>query len=123
MAAFDGGTLALLFLLGAGAIALILVGVANLRSGRRGLPPDLVLAWHQQPRTLFGINNIVFACLLIFILLLILLSAPALRPILIALVALMFLTSLVLLVFSMMASLRLPTVLREHARRTREDGE
>ncbi len=121
MPTLDGGTLALLLFLGLGAILLILVGIANLRSGRRGLPSDLPLAWHQQPRILFGINNIAFACLLLFILLLILLTNQTARDILLALIALTFILSIVLLIRSLLTSLRLPRLLREHARHSAPD--
>lgn len=121
MAALDGGTLALVLFLGLATIVLVLVGISNIRSGRRGLPPDPPLAWHEIPRVLFGLNNIVFACLLLFILLLILFTGQMMRSILFALVVLTIIISIALLTRSLLVSLRQPTRLREHERRSTPD--
>ncbi len=52
------------------AIGLALVGVVNIRGGLRSLSGSATsgqyTGWHKQPGILFGLNNIVFAVLLVW---------------------------------------------------------
>ncbi|GER87959.1 hypothetical protein KDW_21210 [Dictyobacter vulcani] len=82
------------------AVLLIAVGVMNIRSGRKALERSRsegqVVAWHKQVLMLFGLNNIVFACLLVLLTLLIMIANPGVKYAIIALIALLFLASIVL---------------------------
>ncbi len=54
-----------------GGAVLIYVGITNIRSGQRALAQARVVGqqavWHKQIAILFGINNIVFALLIILV--------------------------------------------------------
>ena len=82
------------------AVLLIAVGVMNIRSGRKALERSRsegqVVAWHKQVLILFGLNNIVFAGLLVLLTLLIMIANPGVKYTIIALIALLFLASIVL---------------------------
>lgn len=84
------------------AVLLIAVGVTNIRSGRKALArarsEGQGAVWHKQVSILFGLNNIVFAGLLIMITLLIMIANPGVKYAIIALIALLFLMSIVLVV-------------------------
>ena len=48
--------------------------VLGLRGGSQEHVMKVTAVWHKQPKVLFGINNIVFALILVLVLLLILLT-------------------------------------------------
>ncbi len=109
MVSISGGLLALIIFLGLCACGLALFGIANIRSGLRGGSRENVMnvtaVWHKQPKVLFGINNIVFALIIVFLLLLALLASQTARYIVIGLIVFTLVVSIVLVVFTMKAAI------------------
>ncbi len=110
MATIDTGTSILLILLALGMCILLAVGLVNIRLGQQAMTQTRTRGiegkWHQQPRILFGINNMVFALLLLCVLLLTLFTSPTVRLALILLAVLTFFASLILVVRNVLSSLR-----------------
>ena len=86
---------------------LVVVGIMNIRSGRKALARARAagksVAWHQQVLILFGLNNIVFAVLLALVVLLTVVVSRSTKLVIIALLALLFLISIVLVVRCIMS--------------------
>lgn len=116
----DTFTLALIIGMALGALALTFFGVTNIRAGLRGaVQQQSALGWHRLPQVLLGINNIVFALLLVFLILLQFpVDQPALRYTLLALVLITFAVSIVLVVRAIMASISLATTLALQTQRS-----
>ena len=76
------------------------VGMTNIRSGTKALAQVRSMgqqgAWHKQTAILFGINNIVFALLIVFVVLLGVVIDHTAKNVLIALIVITLLTSIVL---------------------------
>ncbi len=91
-----------IFFAGIFAAILIYVGVLGIQNGRRALARLRIVGeqvvWHRQTAILFGINNIVFALLIVFVVLLSMFADRTLRYIMIALVVLTLLSSILLVV-------------------------
>jgi hypothetical protein len=109
MVSINGGLLALIIFLGICACGLALFGISNIRSGLRGDSREHIMnastVWHKQPKVLFGINNIVFALILVFVLLLTLLANQKVVSIVIGLIMFTLVVSIVLVVLTMRAGL------------------
>ena len=109
MVSINGGLLALIIFLGICACGLVLFGISNIRSGLRGGSRENVMqvttAWYKQPKVLFGINNIVFALILILVLLLALLASQTARYIVVGLIVFTIVISIVLVIFTMKAAI------------------
>lgn len=109
MVSINAGLLALIIFLGVCACGLTLFGISNIRSGLRGGSQEHVMnvstAWHKQPKVLFGINNIVFALILVFVLLLTLLANQKAVYIVIGLIVFTLVVSIVLVVLTIKAAL------------------
>ncbi|GAC1369637.1 MAG: hypothetical protein NVS2B12_25450 [Ktedonobacteraceae bacterium] len=78
------------------------VGIANIRVGQRALAQAQIAGqqavWHKQTSVLFGINNIVFAFLIIVVVLLGIVVDHTAKYVLIALVIITLLASIVLVI-------------------------
>jgi hypothetical protein len=109
MVSITGGLLALIIFLGICACGLALFGISNIRSGLRGGSPENVMkvsaAWHKQPKVLFGVNNIIFALMLVFVLLLTVLANQTAVYIVVGLIVFTLVVSIVLVVLTMRAAL------------------
>lgn len=109
MVSINAGLLALSIFLGIGACGLALLGISNIRSGLRGGSQEHVMhvtySWHKQPKVLFGINNIVFSLILVFVLLLILLTSQTAQYIVIGLIVSTLAVSVILVVLTMRAAI------------------
>lgn len=109
MVSINGGLLALIIFLGICACGLALFGISTIRSGLRGGSRQDVMnvsiAWHKQPKVLFGINNIVFALLLVCVLLLMILTSQTAVYIVVGLIVLTLIISIVLVVLTMKAAI------------------
>ena len=81
-------------------VVLIAVSINNLRKGqlalRRAHSVDQPAVWHKQLSILFGVNNLVFAGLIFFVLLLALVTDRTWKYIFIALIALFLVCSIIL---------------------------
>lgn len=95
------GLVSILFAVICGSI-LVYVGMTNIRSGTQALAQSRSTGqqgvWHRQMSILFGINNIVFALLLVLVVLLVVVVDRTAKYVLIALIAVTLLTSIVLVV-------------------------
>jgi len=109
MVSIDGGLLALIIFLGICACGLALFGISNIRSGLRGGSQEHLMkvtaVWYKQPKVLFGINNIIFALILVLVLLLILLAGQTARYVVVGLIVLTLVISSVLVVLTMRAAM------------------
>jgi hypothetical protein len=109
MVSINGGLLALIIFLGICACGLALFGISNIRSGLRGGSQEDVMkvtaVWHKHPKVLFGINNIIFAIILVFVLLLALLASQTAQYIVVGLIVFTLVISIVLVVFTMKAAI------------------
>ena len=109
MVSINGSLLALIIFLGICACGLALFGISSIRSGLRGGSQEHVMkvtaVWHKQPKVLFGINNIVFALILVLVLLLILLTAQTVVYIVVGLIVFTLVVSIVLVVLTMRAAI------------------
>ena len=109
MVSINGGLLALIIFLGICACGLALFGISNIRSGLRGGSQEHVItvsaAWYKQPKVLFGVNNIIFALILVFVLLLILLANQIARYIVVGLIAFTLIVSIMLVILTMKAAI------------------
>ena len=109
MVSIDGGLLALIIFLGICACGLALFGISNIRSGLRGGSQEHVMkvtaVWYKQPKVLLGINNIIFALILVLVLLLILLAGQTARYIVVGLIVFTLVISIVLVVLTMRAAI------------------
>jgi hypothetical protein len=109
MVSINGGLLALIIFLGICAYGLALFGISNIRSGLRGGSQEHVItvsaAWYKQPKVLFGVNNIIFALILVFVLLLILLANQIARYIVVGLIAFTLIVSIMLVILTMKAAI------------------
>jgi hypothetical protein len=109
MVSINAGLLALSIFLGIGACGLALLGISNIRAGLRGGSQEHVMqvtaSWHQQPKVLFGINNIVFSLILVFVLLLILLTSQTAQYIVIGLIVSTLTVSVILVILTMRAAI------------------
>ncbi|GCE26636.1 hypothetical protein KDA_21200 [Dictyobacter alpinus] len=106
------------------AILLLAVGVINIRSGRKALDrlrsEGRTVVWHKQVLILFGLNNIVFAAMLILITLLVILASPGVRYIIIALIALLLLISVFLVIRCVTSALQTSRDLTSTLRKSQE---
>ena len=86
------------------------VGMTSIRSGTRALAQARSAgqqgAWHRQMAVLFGINNIVFALLIVFVVLLGVVVDRTAKYVLIALIVVTLLTSIVLVVRCISAAMQ-----------------
>ncbi|GCE04987.1 hypothetical protein [Dictyobacter aurantiacus] len=86
---------------------LIVVGIMNIRAGRKALARARAegksIAWHRQVLILFGLNNIVFAALLALVVLLAVLLDRSAKLVIIGLLAVLFVVSIVLVVRCVMS--------------------
>jgi|SRR2546421_7859409 len=109
MVSINGGLLALIIFLGICACGLALFGNSNIRSGlRRGSQEHVMkvtAAWYKQPKVLFGINNIIFALILVLVLLLIVLASQTARYVVVGLIVFTLVISSVLVVLTMRAAI------------------
>jgi len=109
MVSIDGGLLALIIFLGICACGLALFGISNIRSGLRAGSQEHLMkvtaVWYKQPKVLFGINNIIFALILVLVLLLILLAGQTARYVVVGLIVLTLVISSVLVVLTMRAAM------------------
>jgi|SRR5204863_2248443 hypothetical protein len=109
MVSINGGLFTLIIFLGICACGLALFGISNIRSGLRGGSQEHVMkvtaAWHKQPKVLFGINNIVFALILVLVLLLILLASQTAQYIMVGLIVSTLIVSIVLVILTMRAAI------------------
>ena len=109
MVSINAGLLALSIFLGICACGLALLGISNIRSGLRGGSQEHVIqvmaSWHKQPKVLFGINNIVFSLILVFVLLLILVTNQTAQYIVIGLIVSMLAVSVILVILTMRAAI------------------
>src|SRR6266550_1649188 len=109
MVSINGGLLALIISLGICACGLALFGISNIRSGLRGGSQEHVIkvsaAWYKQPKVLFGVNNIIFALILVFVLLLTLLANQTARYIVVGLIAFTLIVSIMLVILTMRAAI------------------
>ncbi len=110
MAGVSPGAFIGLFFLLVVALVLLSVGIFTLRLGRQSLEKqrrkDRNMVWHRHALFLFGINNIVFAFLPVFIIGIILFTDRTLRMICIALIVVALVVSFTLLGRLMLVSLR-----------------
>ncbi len=109
MVPINGSLLALIIFLGICACGLALFGISNIRSGLRGGSQEHVMkvtaVWYKQPKVLFGLNNIIFALILVFVLLLILLASQTACYIVVGLIVFTLVISIVLVVLTMRAAI------------------
>ncbi|GCE18917.1 hypothetical protein [Dictyobacter kobayashii] len=86
---------------------LVVVGIMNIRSGRKALArvrgTGQSAAWHRQVLILFGLNNIAFAALLALVVLLAVVLDRGIKITIIVLLALLFVISIVLVVRCVMS--------------------
>jgi hypothetical protein len=111
MATLDTGLLALIIFLILCICGLFFIGVYSIRrglsstgqipAGSESIPPR----WHEQPKVLFGLNNITFALLLLGILFLSLFTSPTIHYVLFGFIGLLLIVSITLVVRTMRASL------------------
>ncbi len=89
---------------------LVYVGMTNIRSGTQALAQTRSMepqgVWHKQTAILFGLNNIVFALLVVLVVLLGVVADRTMKYILIALIAVTLLASIVLVVRCISAALQ-----------------
>ncbi len=89
---------------------LIYVGVINIRSGQHALlqarAAGQPAVWHKQTIVLFGINNIVFAFLIILVVLLSIVVDSTVKTVLLVLIAVTLLTSIALVIRCISAALQ-----------------
>lgn len=115
----DGLTLAGIIFLALLAPALVAVGIYNIRGGLRVLPNAEASGqepvWHKQTNILFGINNMVFAVLLLLLLILSLVPA-SLKPVVGVLIFITVALSIFLVVRSMFFALRASRKLAQQLR-------
>ena len=125
MATLDAGLLALIIFLTLCIFGLFLVGVYSIRRGlssEKQVPPALdpiPTRWYEQPKVLFGLNNITFALLLFGILLLSLFTSPTIHDVLFGFIGLLLIISVVLVVRTMLASLAMMRKLQTRRSQTR----
>jgi len=109
MVSINGGLLALIIFLGICACGLALFGISNIRSGLHGGLQEHVMkvtaVWHKQPKVLFGINNIVFALILVLVLLLMMLANQTAVYIMVGLIVSTLVISIALVVLTMRAAI------------------
>ncbi len=89
---------------------LVYVGMTNIRSGTQALAQTRSAGqqgvWHKQTSILFGLNNIIFALLIVLVVLLGVVADRSVKYILIALIVVTLLTSIVLVVRCITAALQ-----------------
>jgi threonine/homoserine/homoserine lactone efflux protein len=89
---------------------LIYVGFINIRSGKQALLQARVAGqpavWHKQTLLLFGLNNIVFALLIILVVLLSIVVNPTAKYALVVLIVVTLLISIVLVIRCISAALQ-----------------
>jgi threonine/homoserine/homoserine lactone efflux protein len=89
---------------------LVYVGMTNIRSGTQALAQTRSAGqqgvWHKQTSILFGLNNIVFALLIVLVVLLGVVTDRSMKYVLIALIVVALLTSIVLVVRCIAAALQ-----------------
>ncbi len=102
------------------ACILVLVGVINIRSGQQALAnpanPALKTTWHKHPDILFGLNNLVFALLIVLGGFLLLVKDNTPRYILVGLIVLTFLVSIFLVTRTMRSASQTAKRLQEQRR-------
>jgi hypothetical protein len=91
-------------------VVLVAVSIVNLRTGRQALErarsAGQPIVWHKQLSILFALNNLVFACLILLIILLMLVADHTMKYIFVALIALFLVVSVFLVVRCIMAALQ-----------------
>lgn len=89
---------------------LVYVGMTSIRSGMQALAQTRSVGqqgvWHKQTAILFGLNNIVFALLVVLVVLLGVVADPTVKYVLIALIVVTLLTSIILVVRCINAALQ-----------------
>ncbi|GCF09252.1 hypothetical protein [Dictyobacter arantiisoli] len=110
MAVLSVASLAGIIFLGICAVVLGAFGIRSIRSGRKALARARIVGsgavWHKQISILFGLNNLVFAGLVILVMLLMLLTVHIIKMVLIALIILLLVVSVVLVVRCLMSALQ-----------------
>jgi hypothetical protein len=131
MATLDTSLLALIIFLAVCVCALFFVGIYNIRRGlqrarrERALrgPDAATIHWYNQPKVLFGLNNIAFALLLLGILFLSLFTAPGVHYVLFGLIGLLFIISIVLMIRMLIASFAMVRNLQINSSRAKSKGD
>ena len=115
----DGLTLAGLIFLALLVPTLVAVGIYNIRAGLRALPNAEAIGqepiWHKQTSILFGINNLVFAFLLLLLVVLSLVPGPFKLAVGV-LIGIGVVMSIVLVARSMVFALRASRILAQRLR-------
>jgi hypothetical protein len=97
---------------------LVYVGMASIRSGTQALVQARSAGqqgvWHKQTAILFGLNNIIFALLVVLVVLLGLMAERTAKYILITLIVITLLTSIALVVRCISAALQSVKSQRNH---------
>ena len=100
MAVLSVASLAGVIFLAIGAVVLAAFGIRSIRAGQKALArariADPGAVWHKQISILFGLNNLVFAALVVLVMLLILIVFHPIRMVLIGLIVLLLVVSVIL---------------------------